>query len=118
MTADICRERDITPDWLALKPQWQRSVNVRVRTRPSKWPANWNTAALKPVLKVMCVPASMPKVLALYRGNQPVDRLVAGEEGVVVRAFYAEGGGVGVGGFPLPVAGAESIRKNPDQRIR
>jgi alanyl-tRNA synthetase len=96
MTADICREREITPDLAGFEAAME-AQRERARAHSTfKMAGQLEYGGSETCFEGYVRTSLDAKVLALYRGNQPVDRLVAGEEGVVVldnTPFYAEGGG-------------------------
>ena len=103
LTADIARERNLKLD----EAGYEREMDAqRDRARAaSKFSSGESLKYTGPATSFVgydTLVLSDAKVLALYRGSQPVESLAAGDEGVVVldrTPFYAEGGGqIGDGG--------------------
>ncbi len=96
MTADICRERDIAPDLAGFEAAME-AQRERARAHSTfKMAGQLEYSGAETCFEGYVRTSVDAKVLALYRGNQPVEKLLAGEEGVVVldnTPFYAEGGG-------------------------
>jgi alanyl-tRNA synthetase len=97
LTADIARERELRLD----EAGYEREMDAqRERARSASKFAGGDSLKYDGPATVFVGYEHMDlegaKVLALYRGAQPVDRLEAGDEGTVVldrTPFYAEGGG-------------------------
>ncbi|XLM21772.1 alanine--tRNA ligase, partial [Chromobacterium piscinae] len=96
LTADICRERGIHSDLegfeRAMEAQRERGRAGSNFKMTGKISYSGDDTCFHGYDK-NSVDA---KVLALYKGTEPVDSLAAGDEGIVVldnTAFYAEGGG-------------------------
>ncbi|WP_046167333.1 alanine--tRNA ligase [Chromobacterium vaccinii] len=96
LTADICRERGIHADLegfeRAMEAQRERGRAGSNFKMSGKIAYNGDDTRFHGYDK-SSVDA---KILALYKGTEPVDSLSAGDEGIVVldhTAFYAEGGG-------------------------
>jgi alanyl-tRNA synthetase len=97
LTADIARERGLTLDVAGYEREMEAQ---RERARSASKFAGGESLKYDGPATVFVgydhMDVEGAKVLALYRGAQPVDRLEAGDEGTVVldrTPFYAEGGG-------------------------
>ena len=96
LTADVCRERNVTVDMVgfeqALEAQRTQSKAHGNFTRAAGLAYEGDSTQFHGYLQA----AANGTVLALYRGNEQVQQLAAGEDGVVVldnTPFYAESGG-------------------------
>ncbi len=96
LTADVCRERNLTVDMAGFE------AALATQRQQSKAAGNFKMAAgLAYDGDASCFHGYSEtsydaKVLGLFKGNQPVTELHAGDEGVVVldhTPFYAESGG-------------------------
>jgi alanyl-tRNA synthetase len=110
LTADIGRERGFTVDMAGFdKAMAEQQERSRAGSK-FKADAALDYSGAKTQFKGYETLAEEGRVVALYRGGSKVDRLAAGEEGVVVldkTPFYAESGGqVGDAG-ELAKAGAQ-----------
>ncbi|OWY38623.1 alanine--tRNA ligase [Xenophilus sp. AP218F] len=113
LTSDICRERGIHADLegfeRAMEAQRERGRAGSNFKMTGKIAYNGADTAFHGYDKN----SVEAKVLALYKGTEPVDSLSAGEEGIVVldnTAFYAEGGGqVGDVGEISATAGLDAL---------
>ncbi|EEG08251.1 alanine--tRNA ligase [Pseudogulbenkiania ferrooxidans] len=96
LTADICRERNIEVDMEGFEHA-MNAQRERARAASSfKMTGNLEYAGADTRFHGYETASVDAKVLALFKGNTPVEQLAEGEEGVVVlddTAFYAEGGG-------------------------
>ncbi|HEY5971565.1 MAG TPA: alanine--tRNA ligase, partial [Pseudoxanthomonas sp.] len=123
LTADICREREITLDEagfnVAMEAQKQKA---REGGKFKKMAANVEYAGEKNKFVGYDQLAHNAKVIALYANGAPVQQLNAGEQGIVVldaTPFYAESGGqVGDQGL-IQAAGAkfeveDTLKIQPD----
>jgi alanyl-tRNA synthetase len=96
LTADICRERGIEADLAGFEHEMQ-AQRTRARAASSfkmvgHVEYNGHDTQFHGYEQI----SLDAKILALYKGSEAVDTLVAGEEGIVVldkTPFYAEGGG-------------------------
>ncbi|KIA80627.1 alanyl-tRNA synthetase [Chromobacterium piscinae] len=96
LTADICRERGIHSDLegfeRAMEAQRERGRAGSTFKMSGKLSYSGDDTCFHGYDKS----SVEAKVLALYKGTEPVEALSAGDEGIVVldnTAFYAEGGG-------------------------
>ncbi|MEJ8675750.1 alanine--tRNA ligase [Chromobacterium amazonense] len=96
LTADICRERGIHADLegfeRAMEAQRERGRAGSTFKMSGKLSYSGDDTCFHGYDKS----SVEAKVLALYKGTEPVEALSAGDEGIVVldnTAFYAEGGG-------------------------
>ena len=113
LTADICRERDIEAD-LAGFEQEMEAQRTRARAASSfKMAGNVEYSGAETQFLGQDRSSVDATVLALYKGNEQVEQLNAGEEGIVVldkTPFYAEGGGqVGDQGEISTVGGVNAL---------
>ncbi|WP_188702034.1 alanine--tRNA ligase [Silvimonas iriomotensis] len=96
LTADVCRERNLTVDMegfeKALEAQRQQSKAAGQFKMAAGLAYEGDASAFHGYTEN----SRDAKVIALYRGNEPVQALAAGDDGVVVldnTPFYAESGG-------------------------
>ncbi len=96
LTADICRERNIEADLAG----FEREMNLqRERARAAssfKMTGNVEYSGAETRFHGYESSSVDARILALYKGTEPVEVLQAGDEGIVVldnTTFYAEGGG-------------------------
>ncbi len=96
LTADVCRERDVTVD----EPAFEQAMDAqRTRARAASQFKMGDTLAYegpKTTFDGYETLAEDAKVIALYKGGVKVDRLATGDAGIVVldrTPFYAESGG-------------------------
>ncbi|QKJ65337.1 alanine--tRNA ligase [Deefgea piscis] len=96
LTADVCRERNVTVDIAGFE------AALDVQRKQSKAAGSFKmTAGLAYEGEASCFhgyteASRSAKVLALYKGSEPVQTLENGDEGVIVldhTPFYAESGG-------------------------
>jgi alanyl-tRNA synthetase len=96
LTADICREREIEVDLEGYEREME-AQRERARAASSfKMTGNIDYDGVDTCFEGYETASVDAKVVALYKGTEPVQSLNAGDEGVVVldnTAFYAEGGG-------------------------
>ncbi len=96
LTADICREREVEVDQDGFDKAME-AQRERARAASSfKMAGNVDYSGADTVFNGYESSSVDAKVLALYKGNEAVQQLDAGDEGIVVldnTAFYAEGGG-------------------------
>jgi alanyl-tRNA synthetase len=96
LTADICREREVEVDQDGFDKAME-AQRERARAASSfKMAGNVDYSGADTVFNGYESTSVDAKVLALYKGNEAVQQLEAGDEGIVVldnTAFYAEGGG-------------------------
>ena len=103
LTADIARERNLKLDEAGYEREMDAQRDrARAASKFSSGESLKYAGAATQFVGYDTLVLSDAKVLALYRGSQPVEALAAGDEGVVVldrTPFYAEGGGqIGDGG--------------------
>ena len=96
LTADICRERDVTVDGAAFDAAMARQKEQARAAGKFKMAANLEYSG--PVTAFLGYDGLEAKgnILALYKDGVPVDQLAEGDMGVVVldnTPFYAESGG-------------------------
>jgi len=96
LTADICRERGIEADIAGFEVEMD-AQRARARAASSfKMVGNVEYSGAETQFSGYDSDSVDATILALYHGNQPVEQLDAGMQGIVVldkSAFYAEGGG-------------------------
>ncbi|GAB7126829.1 alanine--tRNA ligase [Silvimonas sp. JCM 19000] len=96
LTADVCRERNVTVDMAGFEAALEAQ---RVQSKAAgtfKMAAGLAYEGDGTCFHGYQQATADATVLALYRGNEPVQQLLAGEDGVVVldnTPFYAESGG-------------------------
>ena len=96
LTADICRERQVTVDEAGFAAAMARQREMARAASSFKMKGSLDYSGASTAFKGHDTLESEARVLALYRGGQAVDSLAAGDEGVVVldqTPFYAESGG-------------------------
>jgi alanyl-tRNA synthetase len=96
LTADICREREITLDEAGFVAAMEEQKKVARAAGKFKMAANVEYAGEKNKFVGYDQLAHNSKVVALYANGAPVAQLKAGEQGIVVldtTPFYAESGG-------------------------
>ncbi|MGL6072047.1 alanine--tRNA ligase [Craterilacuibacter sp.] len=96
LTADIGRERNIDVDLEGFEVE-MNAQRERARAASSfKMTGNVDYSGADTCFEGYVHTSTDARVLALYKDNQPVEHLAAGDEGIVVldnTPFYAEGGG-------------------------
>jgi alanyl-tRNA synthetase len=96
LTADICRERDVSVDTAGFDAAMARQKDQARAAGKFKMAANLEYNGAGTDFKGYDTLETVAKVLALYKDSTPVERLNEGEQGVVVldsTPFYAESGG-------------------------
>jgi alanyl-tRNA synthetase len=96
LTADICRERDVSVDTAGFDAAMARQKDQARAAGKFKMAANLEYNGAGTDFKGYDTLETAAKVLALYKDSTPVERLNEGEQGVVVldsTPFYAESGG-------------------------
>ncbi|NMF98111.1 alanine--tRNA ligase [Aromatoleum toluolicum] len=96
LTADVCRERDVTVDAVAFDAAMTRQKEQARAAGKFKMAANLDYDGPATTFHGYERLEERGNVLALYRDGAPVNELVEGEIGVVVlddTPFYAESGG-------------------------
>jgi alanyl-tRNA synthetase len=96
LTADICRERNITLDEAGFTAAMEQQKKTARAAGKFKMAAGVEYAGEKTKFVGYDALVHNTHVLALYTGGAPVQELKAGEEGIVVldtTPFYAESGG-------------------------
>jgi alanyl-tRNA synthetase len=96
LTADICRERDVSVDTAGFDAAMARQKDQARAAGKFKMAANLEYNGAGTDFKGYDSLETAAKVLALYKDSTPVERLNEGEQGVVVldsTPFYAESGG-------------------------
>jgi alanyl-tRNA synthetase len=96
LTADICRERDVTLDEAGFAAAMEEQKKVARAAGKFKMAANVEYAGEKNKFVGYDQLQHNSKVIALYANGAPVQELKAGEAGIVVldtTPFYAESGG-------------------------
>ena len=96
LTADICRERDVTVDALAFDAAMARQKEQARAAGKFKMAANLDYDGPETAFHGYTLLEEKGNILALYKDGAPVNELLEGEMGVVVldhTPFYAESGG-------------------------
>lgn len=96
LTADVCREREVTVDAVAFDAAMARQKEQARAAGKFKMAANLEYDGPATTFRGYEVLEERANVLALYKDGAPVDELLEGEMGVVVldsTPFYAESGG-------------------------
>ncbi len=96
LTADICRERNVTVDSAAFDTAMTRQKEQARSAGKFKMAANLEYSGENTEFKGYETLETPAKILALYKDSVSVNALTEGEQGVVVldnTAFYAESGG-------------------------
>jgi len=96
LTADICRERNVTLDEAGFTAAMEQQKKTARAAGKFKMAANVEYAGEKTTFVGYDALVHNSTVLALYAGGVPVQRLAAGQDGIVVldtTPFYAESGG-------------------------
>ena len=96
LTADICRERNVTVDTAGFDAAMARQKDQARAAGKFKMAANFEYNGASTDFKGYETLETSAKILALYRDSSPVTTLNEGEQGVVVldiTPFYAESGG-------------------------
>ncbi len=96
LTADICRERDVTVDALAFDAAMARQKEQARAAGKFKMAANLEYDGPETTFHGYSLLEEKGNILALYKDGVPVNELLEGEMGVVVldhTPFYAESGG-------------------------
>jgi len=96
LTADICRERDVTVDAVAFDAAMARQKEQARAAGKFKMAANLEYDGPETTFHGYTLLEEKGNILALYKDGAPVNELLEGEIGVVVldhTPFYAESGG-------------------------
>ncbi|WP_323003257.1 alanine--tRNA ligase [Denitromonas sp.] len=96
LTADVCRERGVTVDADAFDAAMARQKSQARAAGKFKMAAGLEYAGVSTVFHGYNTLSHEGRITALYRDGAPVERLLPGEQGVVVldnTPFYAESGG-------------------------
>ena len=96
LTADICREREVTVDALAFDAAMARQKEQARAAGKFKMAANLEYDGPETTFHGYTLLEEKGNILALYKDGAPVNELLEGEMGVVVldhTPFYAESGG-------------------------
>ncbi|MDP2230197.1 alanine--tRNA ligase [Methylotenera sp.] len=96
LTADICRERNVTVDSAAFDAAMTRQKEQARAAGKFKMAANLEYSGVNTEFKGYDTLEATAKVLALYKNGTNVNLLTEGEQGIVVldnTPFYAESGG-------------------------
>ncbi|HRM69259.1 MAG TPA: alanine--tRNA ligase, partial [Thauera phenylacetica] len=96
LTADICREREVTVDALAFDAAMARQKEQARAAGKFKMAANLEYDGPETTFHGYTLLEEKGNILALYKDGSPVNELLEGEMGVVVldhTPFYAESGG-------------------------
>ncbi len=96
LTADICRERDVSVDTVAFDAAMARQKDQARAAGKFKGAANVEYSGVSTDFKGYETLETTAKVLALYKNSTPVSRMDEGDQGIVVldiTPFYAESGG-------------------------
>lgn len=96
LTADICRERNVTVDSAAFDAAMTRQKEQARAAGKFKMAVNLEYSGVNTEFKGYDTLEATAKVLALYKDGTYVNQLTEGEQGIVVldnTPFYAESGG-------------------------
>jgi len=96
LTADICRERNVTVDTAGFDAAMARQKEQARAAGKFKMAANLEYSGTSTDFKGYETLETTAKVLALYKNSTPVSRIDEGDQGIVVldvTPFYAESGG-------------------------
>lgn len=96
LTADICRERNVEVDLAGFEVAMERQRDQARAAGKFKMAEGLTYTGPQTVFEGYAQLQAEGKVLALYVGGSQVDRLTAGQDGIVVldvTPFYAESGG-------------------------
>ncbi len=96
LTADVCRERSVTVDADAFDAAMARQKSQARAAGKFKMAAGLEYTGVKTHFHGYNTLSHEGRITALYRDGAPVERLMPGEQGVVVldnTPFYAESGG-------------------------
>lgn len=96
LTADVCRERDVTVDSAAFDTAMTRQKEQARSAGKFKMAANLEYSGENTNFKGYETLEAPAKILALYKDSVSVNTLTEGEQGIVVldnTPFYAESGG-------------------------
>ncbi|AXK40441.1 alanine--tRNA ligase [Crenobacter cavernae] len=96
LTADICRERELTIDQAGFDAAMEAQRAQSRAASTFKMSGNVDYSGDDTCFNGYDSVSVDARVLALYKGHEPVQTLAEGDEGIVVldnTAFYAEGGG-------------------------
>ncbi|MCZ4303268.1 alanine--tRNA ligase [Zoogloeaceae bacterium G21618-S1] len=96
LTADVCRERSVTVDAEAFDAAMDRQKSQARAAGKFKMAAGLEYTGVKTQFHGYTTLSHEGRITALYRDGAPVERLMPGEQGVVVldnTPFYAESGG-------------------------
>ncbi|RXZ42526.1 alanine--tRNA ligase [Crenobacter cavernae] len=96
LTADICRERELTIDQAGFDAAMEAQRAQSRAASTFKMSGNVDYSGDDTCFNGYDLVSVDARVLALYKGHEPVQTLAEGDEGIVVldsTAFYAEGGG-------------------------
>ncbi|MBE9608590.1 alanine--tRNA ligase [Chitinilyticum piscinae] len=113
LTADVCRERNVTVDIAVFEQMLEAQRQQSKAAGSFKMSAGLAYEGDASCFHGYELTSREAKVIALYKGNEPVKELAAGDEGVVVldhTPFYAESGGqVGDRGEIFTVGGVGAL---------
>ena len=120
LTADICRERDVTLDEAGFHEAMEKQKSTARAAGKFEMAASLEYAGPKTAFKGYDTLADEATVLAIYVGGHAVKELAAGEEATVVldhTPFYAESGGQ-AGDVGVIEAGNASFEVRDTQKIQ
>ena len=120
LTADICRERDVTLDEAGFHEAMEKQKSAARAAGKFEMAASLEYAGAKTVFKGYDALADEASVLAMYVDGKAVQALAAGQEAVVVldrTPFYAESGGQ-AGDVGVIEAGSASFEVRDTQKIQ
>ena len=120
LTADICRERDVTLDEAGFHEAMEKQKSAARAAGKFEMAASLEYAGAKTVFKGYDALADEASVLAIYVDGKAVQALAAGHEGIVVldrTPFYAESGGQ-AGDVGVIEAGSTSFEVRDTQKIQ
>ena len=120
LTADICRERDVTLDEAGFHEAMEKQKSTARAAGKFEMAASLEYAGPKTAFKGYDTLADEATVLAIYVGGHSVKEVLAGQEAVVVldhTPFYAESGGQ-AGDVGVIEAGNASFEVRDTQKIQ
>jgi alanyl-tRNA synthetase len=120
LTADICRERDVTLDEAGFHEAMEKQKSAARAAGKFEMAASLEYGGAKTVFKGYDALADEASVLAMYVDGKAVQALAAGQEAVVVldrTPFYAESGGQ-AGDVGVIEAGSTAFEVRDTQKIQ
>jgi alanyl-tRNA synthetase len=120
LTADICRERDVTLDEAGFQEAMEKQKSAARAAGKFEMAASLEYGGAKTVFKGYDALADEASVLAMYVDGKAVQALAAGQEAIVVldrTPFYAESGGQS-GDVGVIEAGSTAFEVRDTQKIQ